>query len=138
MVGSLTPSLPLCENCQRPAKYEWSLGAGGAAIACDQCRPADGESVREIDVAAVPQPRAAASVPLTVAQAAQRENVSERTIRRWLSELEADHGAWRVGTVWRIDPKALDQRRTRGPQSRPRRSPTQPPRKKSPNPLAWE
>lgn len=52
--------------------------------------------------------------PLTVSQAAQAANVSERTIRRRLSQLAAlePAGAWRVGRVWRIHPEALDDLKT--------------------------
>ena len=46
----------------------------------------------------------ATAPPLTVAEAARRERVSDRTIRRWLPALAAADGAWRIGTQWRIDP----------------------------------
>jgi len=48
--------------------------------------------------------------PLTVAQAAARERVSEKTIRRRLPQLaELDPpGAYKIGTAWRIVPAALD------------------------------
>lgn len=50
------------------------------------------------------------SRPLTVAEAAKRENVSAKTIRRRLDALAAldPPGAWKVGRIWRIAPAALD------------------------------
>jgi excisionase family DNA binding protein len=60
---------------------------------------------------------AAPGEPLTVAQAAEREKVSQRTVQRWLEHGELGTGAWQVGkgkrAHWRIDEAALDQRRTR-------------------------
>jgi excisionase family DNA binding protein len=44
--------------------------------------------------------------PLTVRQAAARENVSERTVHRWITRGEVD--AWKSGSQWRIDAAALD------------------------------
>ena len=47
--------------------------------------------------------------PMTVAQAAKRAGVSEKSIRRRLqiwSDLEPP-AAWRVGRTWRISPGAL-------------------------------
>jgi hypothetical protein len=50
------------------------------------------------------------SPPLTVKQAATAANVSERTIRRRLPELEAldPPGARKIGRIWRIRADALD------------------------------
>ena len=44
---------------------------------------------------------------LTVAQAAHRLAVSEKTIRRRLPALEAAGAAFRIGSAWRIDPHKL-------------------------------
>jgi len=118
----VTTSLPLCSNCQQPARYIWTLDAGEDDYACGNCgRPASGVSVRAIGAgdSAVNEPP---SRPLTVAGAAQRERVAQRTVRRWLPALEADGGAWRVGTHWRIDPKALDHRRTESRRPRARKA----------------
>jgi hypothetical protein len=53
---------------------------------------------------------------LTVAQAAMRENVSERTVQRWCETGALGKGAWRTSdgqrASWRIDPAALDARRS--------------------------
>ena len=49
--------------------------------------------------------------PLTVRQAAARENVSARTVHRWITRGEVD--AWKSGSQWRIDAAALDARRER-------------------------
>jgi hypothetical protein len=74
------------------------------------------QAVPEVEVAQPP-----ATGPLTVKEAAARERVNERTIRRRLPELEASGGAWRVGTAWRIDAAALDRLRVEG--QRPTRRP---------------
>ncbi len=54
--------------------------------------------------------------PLTVAQAAERENVDPRTIYRLLTSGKLGDGAWRIGAgdrgSWRIDPDALRAART--------------------------
>ena len=115
----VTTSLPLCSNCERPARYVWTLESGQDDYACGDCgRPATGVSVREVgsELAAA----GTGGGPLTVAAAADRERVAERTVRRWLPALEAGGGAWRVGTHWRIDPGALDSRRTESRRPRPR------------------
>jgi excisionase family DNA binding protein len=119
MDAVLTTSVPLCENCQRrPAKLAWTLADGSESFACGECgRPASGVTLRELDsdqIAAAPS----AGTPLSVEQAAKRENVSPRTIHRWLPELQGDNGAWKVGAHWRIDAAALDRRRVRGPKPR--------------------
>lgn len=62
--------------------------------------------------------------PLTIAEAATREQVSTRTVHRWIEAGDLSPGAWKVGTRWRIDPAALDRLRARGPVPRPRRAPT--------------
>ena len=80
--------------------------------------------------------------PLTIEQAARRENVSAKTIRRRLPALEAmePRGAYRVGdgdrAPWRIIPAALDDLRGQSTAPEPakptrdrRRAPT--PRKRS-------
>jgi hypothetical protein len=74
--------------------------------------------------------------PLTVRQAATREKVSERTIRRRIHELAAMEppGAYKVGTRWRIVPAGLDALRekpqagrTKAPKRRrPRRATSAP------------
>ena len=55
-------------------------------------------------------PSPADRAPLTVAQAATREGVSTKTIRRRLPKLTAMEpaGAWLNGGTWRIDPAGLD------------------------------
>lgn len=64
------------------------------------------------------KPPVADSTPLTVAGAAAREGVAEKTIRRRLPQLEAmdPTGAYKIGSAWRIVPAALDALREGGPQ----------------------
>ncbi len=107
-------TLPLCENCGKPAAFTWTLASGQEAVSCDRCRPASGIAARPVGAAA------ATTLPLTVAQAGMRENVSIRTIHRWLPALAAAEGAWKAGAEWRIHPDALDARRAA---PRPARAP---------------
>jgi excisionase family DNA binding protein len=70
-----------------------------------------------------------AAGPLTVAQAARRESVSDRTVQRWIANGELL--AARIGTGprahIRIEPAALDElRRSRRPKRRPRVKSPQP------------
>lgn len=58
--------------------------------------------------------------PLTLSQAAVRAKKSERTLRRWLRQLEADGVAKRVGGRWAIDGEGLDRFTFRGALPRPR------------------
>lgn len=118
-------TLPLCENCGRPASIAWTLEGGREAVSCGKCRPANGIAARHVGAAdAVP---AAPPPPLTVAQAAGREGVSTRTIHRWLPALAGSGGAWKAGAEWRIDPAALAARRAA---PRPAREPPQRPRRR--------
>jgi excisionase family DNA binding protein len=117
-------SLTLCENCGKPARFIYTLDNGAESAACtDPCVPAAGVAARPVGT----EPAKAEPVPLTVEQAADRERVSTRTIRRWLPELETSGGAWRVGAQWRINPDALDARRST---PRPAKTPTKRPRRR--------
>lgn len=80
--------------------------------------------------------------PLTVAQAAIRENCSTKTIRRRLDDLTAMEpvGAYKIGAAWRIVPAALDAlhespQRSTPPSGRRKRKPTAPTGKPS---TRWE
>lgn len=113
----------LCENCRRrPAKFVWILEDGSDSLACGECgRPGSGVELREIGSDEGAR-EAASETPLTVAKAAEREQVSTRTIHRWLPMLAADGGAWQTNGEtgeWRIAPAALDRRRVES--SRPGR-----------------
>jgi excisionase family DNA binding protein len=109
-------SLPLCDNCGRPAKYTVTLEGGyGETDTCGRCQPAAAVEWRPVD-----QP-AAKPLPLTVEQAAVRESVSTRTVHRWIKAGALGEGAWKVGAAWRIDPAALEARRAT---PRPARSET--------------
>jgi excisionase family DNA binding protein len=99
--------IPLCANCSRPAVCLYDMG-DYVSPSCGRCVPAGADAARPLD-SAPPEP--VTQPPLTVAEAAERERVSDRTIRRWLPALEAADGAWRIGAQWRIDPAALDARR---------------------------
>lgn len=72
--------------------------------------------------------------PLTVTEAAARENVSAKTIRRRLDPLAAldPPGAWKIGGAWRIMPAALDALREPPKAAQPTASP--PRRRKRANP----
>lgn len=100
-------TFPLCENCGKPATHIYTLDGGGEAPTCGHCVRGDVVSARPVGA----EPPTVEALPLTVDAAAARENVSTRTIRRWLPELAASGGAWRAGAHWRIDPDALDARR---------------------------
>ncbi len=87
----------------------------------DGCPPVEGfEEASEHDRAIL------LARPLTVAQAARREAVSERTIYRWLTTGELE--AHRAGRGWRIAPDALDARRVQASKPRPR--PSAPPKRR--------
>lgn len=140
----MTPSLT-CENCGKLAEVEWRAGHVVAHTACRKCVPGSASALDAhwIDPGAPVGPSVVAADPLTVAAAASREQVSERTIRRMLAQLAAEGGAWKIGATWRIDPGALDRRRSQGPSPRARRAPSlKAGRKKAstknPNPVAWE
>ena len=140
----MTPSLT-CENCGKLAEVEWRAGQVVAHTTCRKCVPGNASALDAhwIDRGAPVAPTALSAAPLTVAAAAQREQVSERTIRRMLAQLAAEGGAWKIGASWRIDPGALDARRSQGPSPRARRAPAlRAGRKKAstkkPNPVAWE
>lgn len=113
----------LCENCGRPAAAIYTLEDGTESAACaDPCVPDGIVSARS--AAGDSEPVAVPDAPLTVPEAAERERVSERTIRRALPTLAADGGAWQLGTAWRIDPAALTAHRAR---PRPRAARLAPP-----------
>jgi excisionase family DNA binding protein len=61
---------------------------------------------------------------LTVAEAADREGVHERTVRRWIAAGALGDGAWQVGPQWRISSEALDARRLLSRRPRTRAKPT--------------
>jgi excisionase family DNA binding protein len=121
---------PKCENCSRAARYIWTLDSGQEAQSCEGCRPASGVTRRELGVPAAKGER----VPLTVEQAAVRESVSERTVYRWTASGVLGDGAWKVGAgepgsgEWRIDPDALDSRRSA---PRPKAEPKRPRRRRA-------
>ena len=73
----------------------WAKEEGGAPTPMDMWRRLTG----------MPDTR-----PLTIAEAAKRENVHPRTIRRKLPALVAMEtpGAYKMGRAWRIVPAALD------------------------------
>lgn len=103
-----------CENCGKPATVLRTLGDGSEVPTCDGCLPASWTgSMRALDSNA-PDP------PLTLAQAAARAKRSERTLRRWLPQLEADGVAKQVGGRWAIDGEALDRFTFRGALPKPR------------------
>jgi len=60
--------------------------------------------------------------PLTVALAAKRERVSERTVYRWLATGEL--AATRAGSKWQIMAADLDRRRVESSKPRPKPEPT--------------
>lgn len=108
-------NIPLCANCSRPAVCIYEMD-GYDSPSCGHCIPTGADTARSLDSEPATAP------PLTVAEAARRERVSDRTIRRWLPALEAADGAWRIGKQWRIDPAALDTRRaTPRPAAEPQR-----------------
>ncbi len=84
-------------------------------------------------------PGAPTEPPLTIAQAAARENVSPRTIRRWIASAAVE--AHRVGPQWRITAASLAARRVHA--ARPQtRTPPDPgrarPKAKPPaDPMGW-
>jgi excisionase family DNA binding protein len=116
---------PKCENCSRAAAWVWTLDSDRLAQSCDGCRPANGVSRRPLDAPAAPSERP----PLTVEQAAARENVSTRTVYRWITSGVLGNGAWKVGSAWRIDPAVLDARR-----NAPRPAANPKPRRRRPKP----
>lgn len=80
--------------------------------------------------------------PLTVAQAAAREGVHPKTIRRRLPGLAAMEpaGAYKVGRVWRIVPVGLDALREGSPTktTTPTRVKRKPKASKRPTSTRWE
>lgn len=116
---------PKCDNCSQAAVWLWTLDSDQLAQSCDGCRPANGVTRRALDAPATSSERP----PLTVEQAAARENRSTRTIYRWIADGLLGDGAWqdKPGSTWRIDPDALDARRSAPP--RPTKSA---PRKRRP------
>ena len=123
-------ALLLCLNRHKPAKYIATLPGGDEFPTCGTCnRGTPPVSVREVgseDTYRAP------SKPLTVAEAADRERVNERTVYRWLSSGQLEGGAWRKGTgdkgPWLIDPAALDARKIRKGRPTPRPKPVAPKR----------
>lgn len=112
------PQLLQCENCGKPAVYVWNCEDGSESPTCASCRPIGATTLR--NVGDEDQPPPVKAPPLTIAQAAQRESVSVRTLYRWVESGELGAGAWKAGSEWRIDPEALDARRLQGPRPRPR------------------
>lgn len=82
----------------------------------DGCPPVDGKEISDRDK------KLLLAAPLTVRQAARRENVSERSVYRWLTSGELD--AHRVGSEWRITTDALDRRRIESKKPKPVKKPT--------------
>lgn len=122
----MTPTDQDCENCGRPATYAWTFEDGSRVTTCEKCNPGGG---KRRHLLACTRPGATddpppSSGPLTIAQAAKRENVSTRTVYRWLVQGELEGGAHRTSDAgqWRIEPDALDKRRARGPRPQPRRA----------------
>ncbi len=78
--------------------------------------------------------------PLTVKQAATRENVSDKTIRRWLPRLQAMEppGAHKVGRTWRIVPAGLDALRETPSRSSEQRTKRATRRTTRPSATRWE
>lgn len=72
---------------------------------------------------------ALAARPLTVALAAKRERVSERTIMRWLKSGELQ--AHKVGREWRIPVEALDRRRVESMKPKPEPTKRRPRKRKA-------
>jgi hypothetical protein len=77
-----------------------SMSAASQPLPCGSRRRRQGQPVSAAD-------GATAWTYLTVAQAAHRLGVSEKTIRRRLTLLAAQGAAIRVGAAWRIDPNGL-------------------------------
>lgn len=103
-----------CENCGEPATLLRTFSDGSEVPTCDGCRPGNWSgTMRALDSDA-PDP------PLTLAQAAARAKKSDRTLRRWLPQLEADGVAKQVGGRWAIDGEGLDRFTFRGGLPRPR------------------
>lgn len=113
-----------CANCGKPATYVWKMDGGGHELTCDRCRPATGREPTPYTPGTEPDAVKApvAGQPLTVTQAAQGENVSEKTILRLCRSGELGEGAWKHGTHWRIDPAALRELRAKGSQPRAARA----------------
>jgi hypothetical protein len=149
----VTPSLPRCGDCQKLATgaiFVPSLAAAEYVLAvCDRHdlmgdgehfslaamrdSPAaflaafDGQIV-DVDEAlrgwlVEAGRKVAQPAVLTVAQAAVREEVSERQVQRWCEQGALGAGAWRTGdgerSSWRIAPDALDARRAKPRARRP-------------------
>jgi hypothetical protein len=79
--------------------------------------------------------------PLTVDEAAKREGLSTKSIRRRLHDLAAQTppGAYKVGSTWRIVPAALDglhELPARAPE--PARARSRKPAVKRTSPTRWE
>lgn len=88
-----------------PDYAEWIEAEEVERWIAEGCPPLPGVKVKEADRELL------LSQPLTVRQAAIRENVSERTIFRWLHS--DDLKGHRAGRKWLIEPAELDARRAR-------------------------
>jgi len=107
--------LPVCPNCGKPAKYIHVYADGDEILTCGKCRAGEPTGLRELQDDDIPT---AIVPPLTVAEAAKAESVSERTVYRWLEAGELGEGAWKRGSVWKIDSDALKAHRLQGPRTR--------------------
>jgi excisionase family DNA binding protein len=115
---------PVCEWCGDDAYWVDVRQDGSEHFACHGCKAGSREGnlvVSRRRINAQDNPR-----PLTVAQAAVRENLGTRTIYRWLEDGELGDGAWKAGSKWLIDPAALDRHRVQGPRPRKPRQSTKP------------